>query len=78
MLTHQRLAKDVLTISNFFSPEECDYYVQLSEALGYEDAPISTQRGMIIRKDVRNNDRVMLDDANRANDLWHRVREFLP
>jgi hypothetical protein len=67
-----------MTISDFFSPEECAHWVKLSEDRGYEEAPVTTEAGMIMMKDVRNNDRVMLDDMEQAAGLWSRVREYVP
>jgi hypothetical protein len=40
-----------------------------------EDAPINTALGPERRPDVRNNQRVMLDDPLRAEDLWSRIRD---
>jgi predicted 2-oxoglutarate/Fe(II)-dependent dioxygenase YbiX len=72
------LAHDIGTIDGFLSPAECAAYVQHGETLGYEEAPISTERGAVIMKDVRNNDRVILDDPGRAEQLWRRVAPFMP
>lgn len=69
---------DVILIRDFFSPEECAEHVRLSEDAGYEDAPISTGRGAVVRKDVRNNDRVMIDDPTLAAVLFARAEPFLP
>jgi len=46
--------------------------------LGFEDAPINTSFGPQRRPDVRNNSRAMLDDEERANDLWARIRDYTP
>ncbi|MEH1936429.1 MAG: hypothetical protein V7L14_22560 [Nostoc sp.] len=35
--------------------------------------PISTHRGFEMRPDIRNHQRVILDDRERAFDLWQRV-----
>jgi predicted 2-oxoglutarate/Fe(II)-dependent dioxygenase YbiX len=75
---HQWIAKDVMTIADFFSAEECDQSIALSESIGFEDAPITTSLGMIMMKDVRNNDRVMLDDKDRAAALWQRLQDSMP
>lgn len=69
---------DIFLLHGFFSPDECAEYVRLSEGVGYDDAPISTGRGAVIRKDVRNNDRVMIDDPTLAAVLYDRAEPFLP
>lgn len=66
-------ADNIATIARFLSAAECDDYISLGEATGFEDAPITTSRGMIMMKDVRNNDRVMIDDPARAQALYQRL-----
>jgi hypothetical protein len=61
-------AKDIGAVTDFLTAAECDAYVRLSESKGFREAPITTDRGMVMMKDVRNNDRVMFDDPiARAN-----------
>lgn len=67
-----------MTISDFLTPEECDSWIELSENHGYEEAPISTEAGMVMMKSVRNNDRVMLDDTERAAALRACVCQYIP
>lgn len=69
---------DIFLIRDFFTPEECAEQIRLSEEAGYDDAPISTGRGAVVRKDVRNNDRVMIDDPTLAAVLYARAEPFLP
>ena len=70
-------AKNIGTIARFFSAAESEDYIRLGEATGFEEAPITTSRGMIMMKDVRNNDRVMIDDAARAEGLYQRFSGYL-
>lgn len=70
-------ADDIATIARFLSAAECDEYIRLGEATGFEGAPITTSRGMIMMKDVRNNDRVMIDDPARALALYQRLADDL-
>jgi len=72
------VAKDILTISDFFSPEECSAHIIASETGNYEEAPVSTEAGMAMMKDVRNNDRLIVDDAALADFLWQRLGAFMP
>lgn len=72
------ISDEVFTVDEFFTDDECAQYVALSESLGYDDAPINTAFGPQRRPDVRNNQRVMLDDPDRADDLWRRMREYVP
>jgi hypothetical protein len=74
----QWLAAEIATIVDLLSPGECDDHIRYSESFGYADAPITTAVGPVMAKDVRNNDRAMLDDPQRATDLWQRVAPFVP
>ena len=78
MPEYNYLSDEICTVSGFFTHEECDAYIQLAESIGFDDAPISTAFGPVIRKDVRNNLRVMLDDQERAEDLWSRILDYIP
>jgi hypothetical protein len=72
------LAKDIGVIEGLLTPEECDAYVDFSESRRYEEAPVSTESGMVMMKEIRNNDRVMLDDEERARTLYAKLSNFLP
>ena len=67
----------LFVIHGFFSPEECDRAIERSEQSGYADAPITTAAGFLMRKDIRDNARVMNDDPDLAADLWQRARGLL-
>lgn len=68
----------VFTVDNFLTPEECDNYIKLSEDVGYEDALLSSAQGQVLRKDIRNNQRVMFQAEDIAELLWERAQEFVP
>lgn len=78
MKKEQLRGDQVFLIHEFLQPEECTQYIASSEDRGYEDAPITTSAGFLIRKNVRNNTRVMVDDSNLANSLWERAIEHVP
>ena len=68
----------LLTIDNFFSPEECAAHIRRSEGEGYEAATISTRGGAVMNTEIRNNDRLIADDPDLALKLWERVQPFVP
>src|SRR5215471_12304171 len=75
----EQLASDmVFLIHDFLTPQECEAFIERSEAQGYEDAPITTASGFVMRKDVRDNARVIVDDLSLAAAWWERAQEFLP
>jgi prolyl 4-hydroxylase len=73
-----KIAEGIYTLEDILSPEECLEYIELTEQIGYEAAPITTARGFEIRPDTRNNTRVILDDVERSDRLWQRILEQMP
>ena len=73
------IADGIWVVENFFTPEECREWIDFAENIGFGDAPITVGFGKeSIRKDVRNNSRVMVDDENKAFLLWERAEPHLP
>jgi prolyl 4-hydroxylase len=64
----------IFVLHDFLSGGECSSLIQRSEGLGYEPAPV----GDVVTPEVRNNERVIIDDAALAADLFLRARLFLP
>jgi len=66
-------------IHNVLTPEECKSFIEVSEKMGYGDAPVSTSYGMVLMKEIRDNMRVIWD-TNQATlqPIYDRVKEFLP
>ena len=60
-------------IHDLLSAEECSALIELSEATGYEGAPVRD----VILPGVRNNSRVIFDDVPLAADLCARARLLL-
>lgn len=72
------LENRIFLIHDFLSPNECQAFIAQSEQLGYEDAPINSIMGASIRKEVRDNTRVILDDRALAANWFERAALFLP
>lgn len=69
---------NVYLVHDFLSEDECRAWIDRSEAIGYGDAPITLGRGHYeVRKDVRNNTRVMIDDVDAAAAMYRRVSPFI-
>jgi hypothetical protein len=73
-----KIAEGIWTIQNVLAEAECQEYISLAEVSGFTSAPITTMGGFEMRPDIRNNTRVILDDHDRARDLWRRVRDHIP
>jgi len=70
--------QDIFVVRQFLSPEECDRFIAQAESLDFQSAPISTAPGPLESKDVRDNDRVVLDDSDLAAELWVKARPHVP
>lgn len=68
----------VFLVHGFFTPEECAEAIARSETEGYVEAPITTKQGAQMRKDIRNNTRLMIEDEELAQALFERAEPFLP
>lgn len=69
---------DAFVIRNFYSPEECREAIEVAEGQGFDEAPITTFDGPVMRKDIRDNTRVILDDPALAAQLWERLAPYVP
>jgi prolyl 4-hydroxylase len=70
--------KDVFVIQNFLSIEECNDLIRDSELIGYEEAKVQAPGNrQIMLKNVRNNDRIMYENNQLANELFEKAKPFL-
>ncbi|MCW5803977.1 MAG: 2OG-Fe(II) oxygenase [Deltaproteobacteria bacterium] len=68
----------VWTVPGVLPAEACAALIARIEELGPTDAPVTTRRGFVMRPDIRNNTRVIFDDAELAARLFDRVTPALP
>jgi hypothetical protein len=73
-----RHAPFIAVVDEVLSAGECETLIERIESLSPSFAPITTSRGFVDRPDIRNNDRVIFDDAALAADLFERLRQLLP
>jgi hypothetical protein len=74
----KQLDRGIFTIAGVLSSDECRAYIEWTEGLGYETAPVSLAGGAVVRPDIRNNARVMVDSPERAEQLWSRLSADVP
>src|SRR5262245_62689931 len=65
----------IFLIHDFLSAEECSAHIARAESIGFEEADLGGS-GEVYRE-IRNNDRVILEDAALAADLYQRARPYL-
>ncbi|MDB5218727.1 MAG: 2OG-Fe(II) Oxygenase [Myxococcaceae bacterium] len=68
----------VWTVPDVLTRDECAALVARIEAAGCVPAPITTGAGFVMRPDIRNNTRVVIDDVALAADLFRRVAAQVP
>jgi predicted 2-oxoglutarate/Fe(II)-dependent dioxygenase YbiX len=68
----------VAFMEDALSADLCDQLIQRIEAHSPTVAPINVAGGAVLNTNVRNNDRVIFDDAALAADLFARTQEALP
>jgi prolyl 4-hydroxylase len=70
---------NIWTVSNMLSEKECISLIEQSEKLGYDSAPINVGGGQqIMMTDLRDNKRTIWDDTRFAEQLFERVKHFVP
>jgi prolyl 4-hydroxylase len=71
------LNDDVFIIEDFFTQEDCDKLILLSEVKGMEQAKINTgTSAQVTNTDIRNNDRAMFIDFGLTNEIWEKLQPF--
>jgi len=70
--------EQAFVIHDFLTPAECAEFVRLTEATGYGAAPITTPGGFVMAPEVRNNERVILDNHSWTVKLWDRAKPLIP
>ncbi len=67
------LERLVIEVPHLVDPTFCTGMIAQAEALGFAPATITTEDGTSVVPDIRNNDRLILDDPEIAGELWRLV-----
>jgi prolyl 4-hydroxylase len=74
-----QLAQYIFTVPSFLSDEECDEWIELSESSGYSQATVNSPgAAATVATNIRNNERVILDDSARTETLWTLAEAHCP
>ncbi|OUS26936.1 hypothetical protein A9Q99_17135 [Gammaproteobacteria bacterium 45_16_T64] len=68
---------NTIVIKKLLEDIVCDSLIRESEAVGFDDAPITTSSGPVMRQDIRNNTRVIIDRADMADQMWRLCRDYM-
>ena len=69
---------NIWTIENFLSKTACEDLILFSETRGYEEATVSLKSGAKMMKNIRNNERLLYEDAHLAEQYWEKLKAFCP
>ena len=69
---------DIFTVDGVLSAEECSALIERAESIGFDAASVRTRSGQKMMTEIRNNDRVNLDDPELAALMWARISQVLP
>ena len=72
------LHEEIYIIEDFLSKEACDSLIQFSENQGYEEAKVNLDGKQVLMTMVRNNERVLDLNKDRAEEYWDRLSIFHP
>jgi predicted 2-oxoglutarate/Fe(II)-dependent dioxygenase YbiX len=78
VIEYQWIAESVFTIEGLLTAEECAELIAIGEAVGFGEAPINSLLGPMVFKDIRNNQRAILDEPALASRLWPRAAPYIP
>ena len=71
-------ARYIFTIEDFWTAERCEEFIRMSEAMGYEEATVETEKGHKRIEEVRNNQRILRKDEALAQEIWEQVKDAVP
>jgi len=64
----------VFEVPILLSPKQCNEMIGKAEHCGFETASIQSETGTEVRPDIRNNDRLFMDNPELGKLLWTRLR----
>jgi len=64
----------ILVVHNFLSEAQCTALIRRSEAFAYEAGTVAG----VVNENIRNNERVIIDDESLASQFFQRAAPFLP
>ena len=70
--------RSIFTIDNFWTKQECEDFITMSEAIGYTPATVTTEKGQKLITEVRNNNRVIFNDKQLADKIWQELESLAP
>jgi len=79
-ITWKTVVQDEIWVAeNFFSKEECEKLIEISENASYEEALVNISKDLgVMDKRYRDSKRVMIDDVNLAGYIFEKCKDNIP
>jgi hypothetical protein len=77
-MERRQITPNIFVISEVLALADCQQLISHAESQGFDAATINAWDGPRLDTEVRNNDRVIVDDPSLAERLWNRVGPFMP
>ncbi len=77
-MTIEKHTPSICTIPDFLDATECRQLIGFSEGFGFEEASVGLSSGAKMMKNVRDNFRAEVDDAQLAARLWDKIKGDFP
>ena len=68
---------NIWVIESLLSEQQCDVLLEFSESEGYEEATITTRKGPVMDKQIRDNSRLIYDDQDMCDELWEIIQPYV-
>lgn len=72
------ITDQIFEVENFLTAEECDVFLKRFENNDFEEAKVNIDGEQTMFKSIRNNDRILFFDEGLAEELWYKIKAFLP
>jgi len=70
--------KFAVVLDRVFTAQECKELIHRSEAVGFAEAEVNVGQGrQLVKKDMRDSDRCMIDDPVTMEKLWQRIKSAM-
>ena len=73
-----QLHSQIFIVEDFLSAKDCARYIEMAELQTFEEAKVNMMGQQVTNKMVRNNDRLLFFDHDLAEDLWQKLKDFVP
>lgn len=71
-------APGIFIITEFWTSDQCQQFINRSENMGYEPAQVQTDKGQQRVEEARNNQRILFTDQKLADHLWELLKSQFP